>query len=99
MWVVQLQKDLANLSKHYIHEIDALVSSAKKTTQKQKPSSSEIVSLPSQGSRGIQMYKINFVCRAIYVRDGPYAGAVNLFVFTRCGPACARTLTLRLTYS
>ena len=26
MWVVQVQKDLVDLSKHYIHEIDALVS-------------------------------------------------------------------------
>ena len=26
MWVAQVQKDLVDLSKHYIHEIDALVS-------------------------------------------------------------------------
>ena len=26
MWVVQVQKDLLDLSKHYIHEIDVLVS-------------------------------------------------------------------------
>ena len=26
MWVVQVPKDLVDLSKHYIHEIDALVS-------------------------------------------------------------------------
>ena len=26
MWVVQVQKDLVDLPKHYIHEIDALVS-------------------------------------------------------------------------
>ena len=26
MWVVQVQKDLVDLSKHYIHEIDALFS-------------------------------------------------------------------------
>ena len=26
MWVVQVQKDLVDLSKHYIDEIDALVS-------------------------------------------------------------------------
>ena len=25
MWVEQVQKDLVDLSKHYIHEIDALV--------------------------------------------------------------------------
>ena len=26
VWVVQVQKDLVDLSKHYIHEIDALAS-------------------------------------------------------------------------
>ena len=26
MWVVQVQKDLMALSKHYVHDIDALVS-------------------------------------------------------------------------
>ena len=33
MWVVQVQKDLVDLSKHYIHEIDALDSLDKKKKQ------------------------------------------------------------------
>ena len=35
MWVVQVQKDLVDLSKHYIHEIDALDSLDKKKKTKQ----------------------------------------------------------------
>ena len=68
MWVVQVQKDLVDLSKHYIHEIDALVSQGRvecfaleKITQKQLHSSSKIISLRSQRFHGIQMYKTNFV--------------------------------------
>ena len=82
MWVVQVQKDLVDLSKHYIHEIDALVSLDRaecfalgKYTQKQLHSSSKIVSLRSHRFRGIQMYKINFVCCVIYAR------AADLFVY------------------
>ena len=54
MWVVQVQKDLVDLSKHYIHEIDALVSidraecvalEKKKHTQKRLPSRLKIISL------------------------------------------------------
>ena len=86
MWVVQVQKDLVDLSKHYIHEIDALVSRDRaecfaleknKNTQKQFHSSSKIVSLRRQRFRGIQMYT-NFVSRDLC---------------TRCGPVCLRTLT------
>ena len=51
MWVVQVQKDLVDLSKH-IHEIDALVSldraecfALEKSTRNQLHSSSKIVSL------------------------------------------------------
>ena len=51
MWVVQVQKDLVDLSKHYIYEIDALVSldraecfALEKNTQKQLHSSSKIES-------------------------------------------------------
>ena len=89
MWVVQLQKYLVDLPKHYIHEIDALVSldrakcfalEKNKNTQKQLHSSSKIVSLRSQCFRGIQMYKINFV-------------------YARCGPVCLRTLTLTPIHS
>ena len=50
MWVVQVQNDLVDLSKHYIHEIDVLVSldraecfalEEEKNTQKQLHSSSK----------------------------------------------------------
>ena len=51
MWVVQVQKDLVDLSKHCIHKIDALVSLEKaeyvaleKNTQKHLHSSSKIES-------------------------------------------------------
>ena len=61
MWIVQLQKDLVDLSKHYIREIDALVSldraecfALDKNMQKQLYSSSKIISLRSQHFRGIQ---------------------------------------------
>ena len=72
MWVVQMQKDLVDLSKNFIHEIDALVSldraecfAPEKHTQKQLHSSSNIVSLRNLRFRGIQMYKINFVSRGL----------------------------------
>ena len=63
MWVVQVQKDLVDLSKHYIHEIDVLVSLhraecfavEKKNIQKQLHSSSKIVSLRSRHFCGIQI--------------------------------------------
>ena len=95
MWAVQVQKDLVDLSKHYIHEIDALVSldraecfalekKKKKNTQKQLHSSSKIASLRSQRFRGIQIYKITFVSRDLC---------------TRCGPVCLRTLTLTLLHA
>ena len=64
-------------SKHYIHEIDALVSLdraecfALENTQKQLYSRSKIVSLRSQRFRGIQLYKINFVSRDLCTRCGP----------------------------
>ena len=52
MWIVQLQKDLVDLSKHYIREIDALVSldraecfALDKNMQKQLYSSLKIISL------------------------------------------------------
>ena len=52
MWVVQVQKDLVDLSKHYIDDLDALVCldrvecfALEKNTQKQLHSSSKIVSL------------------------------------------------------
>ena len=69
MWVVQVQKNLEDLSKHYIYEIDALVSLdrvegfelEKKNMQKQLHSSSKIGSLQSQCFHGIQIYKINYV--------------------------------------
>ena len=71
MWVVQVQKDLVDLSKHYIQEIDALVSidrvecfALEKQTNKHVKrlhSSLKIISLQSQHFRGIQMYKINCV--------------------------------------
>ena len=75
-WVVQVQKDLVDLSKHYIHEIDAVVSLdraecfalKKKNTQKQLHSSSKIVSLRSQHFHGIQIYKKKIVCRVIYAQ-------------------------------
>ena len=86
MCEVQVQKDLVDLSKHYIHEMDALVSldraecfALEKYTQKQLHSSSKIVSLRGQCFRGIQMYKINFVSPDLC---------------TRCGPVYLRTLTL-----
>ena len=48
MWVVEVQKDLVDLSKHYIHEIDPLVSldraecfELEKNTQKQLHSTVE----------------------------------------------------------
>ena len=89
MWVVQVQKDLVDLSKHYIHEIDALVpldraecfALEKKNTQKQLHSSSKIVSLQSQCFRGIQMYKRDFVSRNLH---------------TRCGPVCFHALRTSL---
>ena len=69
MWVVQVQKDLVDVSKDYIDEIDALVSLdraecfalKKKDTQKQLLSRSKIVTLRSLRFRGIEMYKVNFV--------------------------------------
>ena len=97
-----MQKDLVDLSKHYIHVIDALVSleraecfALKKNTQKQLHSSSKIVSLRSKRFRGIQMYKINFVSRDLCM------------LRTLCGPVCLhalrtclfRTLTHSLTHS
>ena len=60
MWEVQVQKDLVDLSKHCIHEINALASldrALEKNTQKQLHSSSKIVSLRSQR-----------LCRVIYAR-------------------------------
>ena len=65
MWVVHVRKDLVDLSKHYIHEIDALVSldraecfalekKKKENTQKQLHSSSK-----------------NFVSRDLCTRCGP----------------------------
>ena len=68
MYVVQVQKDLVDLSKHYIHEIDALVSLdraecfvlEKKNMQKQLHSSSKIISLQSQHFHGIQIVKNKF---------------------------------------
>ena len=68
MWVLQVQKDLVDLSKHYIHVIDALVSlnrveyfALEKQKKARKNSSSKFVSLRSQLCRRIQMYKI--LCR------------------------------------
>ena len=84
MWVLQVPKDLVDLSKHFIHVIDALVSldraeyfaleKIKKSTQKQLHSSSKVVSLRSQLCRGIQMYKINFV-------SSIYASGADLFFY------------------
>ena len=97
MWVVQVQNITFYSEKHYIHEIDALVSldraecfalekkknKTKQNTQKQLHSSSKIVSLRSQRFRGIQMYKINFVSRDLC---------------TRCGPVCLWKVTLTHTH-
>ena len=66
MWVVQVQKDLVDLSKHYIHEIDVLVYldraecfalTKKKNMQEQLHSSSKIVSLRRQRFRGFKCTK------------------------------------------
>ena len=74
-----------DLSKYYIHEIDALVSldgeerfSLEKQYAKQLHSSSKIFSLRSLRFCGIQMYKTNFVCLVIYAR------AADLFISTCC---------------
>ena len=106
MWVVQVQKHLVDLSKHYIHEIYALVSLdragcfaiEKQNAQKQLHSSSKIVSLRSQRFLGIQMYKINFVSRDLCTRYGPVCLYALRTLCTRCGPVCLRTLTLTLTH-
>ena len=77
-----MQKDVVDLSKHYMHEIDALVSldraecfALEKKKTKKLHSSSKIVSLRSLRFCGIQIYKINFVCRVIYAR------VADLFVY------------------
>ena len=75
-----MQKDVVDLLKHYIHEIDALVSLDREECfalekKKHLHSSSKIVSLRSLRFCGIQMYKINFVCHVIYAR------AADLFVY------------------
>ena len=87
-----MQKDLVDPSKHFIHEIDALVSLdraecfalGKKNTQKKLHSSLKIVSLRSQRFCEIQMYKINFVSRDLS---------------TRCGPVCLRALSVVLLHA
>ena len=82
MWVVQVQKNLMDLSKNYnlIHAredqpllTERNVFHLNKTRKKKLHSSSKIVSLRSQRFRGIQMYKVN--CRVIYAR------AADLFVY------------------
>ena len=82
-----MQKDLVNLSKHYIHEIDVQVTLDRvecfaliQNGQKQLHSSSKIVSLRSQHFRGIQMYKIHFVSRDLCTRCRPYARSADLLV-------------------
>ena len=64
-----MQKDLVDLSKHYIHETERNVLRLEK--KKQLHSRSKIVSLQSQRFRGIQMYKINFVLCDLCTRCGP----------------------------
>ena len=74
-----------DLSKHYIHEIVSLDRAAcfalENNTQKQLHSSSKLVSPRSLRFRGIQMYKINFVCRVIYARAVDRMRLLRTYVF------------------
>ena len=81
MWVVQVQKDLVDLSKHYVHEIDALVSldraecfalekkkKKKKKKKKTRKNSYKVV-------RKSSVYGVEILCCVIYAR------AADLFVY------------------